>query len=235
MKIITILPTYNEAENLPQIVRELLDLDGLDLHILIVDDNSPDGTGAIADALHAACPARVEVLHRPGKQGLGKAYLAGFRVALAQGADRIIQMDADFSHNPRYVPEIVQRSLKYDVVIGSRYTPGGSVDDRWGPGRRFLSWGGNVYARLVTSLKVQDATAGFKCFRREVLQALDLDAVRSDGYAFQIEMNYLCQRQGFSFCEVPIFFEDRRIGSSKMTLPIVMEAAWRVWEVRFWR
>ncbi|MSP14517.1 MAG: polyprenol monophosphomannose synthase [Chloroflexi bacterium] len=235
MKIITILPTYNEAENLPQIVQDLLHLEGLNLHILIVDDNSPDGTGAIADGLHAACPARVQVLHRPGKLGLGKAYLAGFRIALADGADRIIQMDADFSHNPRYVPIIVDCSLKYDVVIGSRYAPGGAVDDRWGPGRRFLSWGGNVYARLVTGLKVQDATAGFKCFRREVLQSLALDSVRSDGYAFQIEMNYLCQRRKFSFYEVPIFFEDRRIGLSKMTLPIVMEAAWRVWEVRFWR
>lgn len=233
MTVTVILPTYNEAENLPGMVAELLAQDVNELRILVVDDNSPDGTGQVAEDLKGRHPDRVEVLHRSGKQGLGSAYRAGFEKALAGGAEAVVEMDADFSHSPSLLPEMVALLQEYDVVVGSRYVPGGGVDERWGLWRRGLSWWGNTYARLVTGLGVHDVTAGFKVFRASALRALPLERVRSDGYSFQIEMAYACQRAGLRVAEVPIYFEDRVIGSSKMSLPIVAEAIWRVWEIRF--
>lgn len=232
MKIVVVMPTYNEAQNLPGIVAELLSL-GLDpLEILIVDDNSPDGTGEIADQLAEQYPGRVHVIHRPRKMGLGTAYKEGFQYALRNGASLIVEMDADFSHSPSYLPQMIEKAKEYDVVVGSRYVPGGGVDERWGLWRKFLSRFGNLYARLVTGLKVRDATAGYKVFRRQVLENIDLNRIRSDGYAFQIEMAYACQQAGYRVCEIPIYFEDRAIGSSKMNLGIVLEAVWRVWQLR---
>jgi dolichol-phosphate mannosyltransferase len=233
VKTVIVMPTYNEAENLPGIVAELLNLDIGDLSILIIDDNSPDGTGLIADGLASQYPGRVQVVHRPAKLGLGRAYVTGFRLALDCGADYIIEMDADFSHSPAYVPILLEMARDYDVVVGSRYVDGGGLDESWGRWRRILSWWGNYYARLVTGLNVRDTTAGFKCFRREALAQLDLDRIRSDGYAFQIEVAYACQRKGLRVCEIPIFFEERAIGTSKMSLPIVFEAIWRVWQIKF--
>lgn len=232
-KITVVMPTYNEADNLPGMVAELLALDFDDLEIVIVDDNSPDGTGEVADRLAACYPEHICVIHRPGKQGLGSAYREGFQLALNNGAGYIIEMDADFSHSPTYIPEMLEKTQEYDVVVGSRYVPGGSVDDRWRLWRRFLSWFGNAYARTVIGLQVHDTTAGFKVFRREVLENIDLSRIRSEGYAFQIEMAYACQQAGYRVCETPIFFEDRVIGSSKMDLGIVLEAIWRVWQIRF--
>jgi len=229
-KVMIVLPTYNEAENLPKIVGQILALDLPGLEILVVDDNSPDGTGRIADELNARHPERIHVLHRPGKGGLGTAYVAGFKYALAQGAERIVQMDADFSHSPSYVPTLVENTEEYDVVVGSRYVQGGKLDERWGPGRYFLSWWANsVYVRLILGLKVRDATAGFKCWRRKALEGIDLDRVRSNGYIFQVEMAYISERLGYRVHEIPIYFEDRQIGHSKMSMPVKLEAAWSVW------
>jgi dolichol-phosphate mannosyltransferase len=234
MKTIVVLPTYNEAENLPSMVAELLAHDPEDLHIVVVDDNSPDGTGEAADRLAKCYPDRIHVVHREGKLGLGSAYAAGFDKALALGADYIVQMDADFSHSPLYIPQLLEGLNDHDVVIGSRYVEHGAVDERWSVWRRLLSWGGNVYARLITGLHIHDVTGGFKAFRRRVLESIDWSQIRCDGYSFQIEVNYICQRQGFRMTEVPIMFEDRVIGSSKMSGRIVMEALWRVWQMR-WR
>lgn len=232
-RVMVVIPTYNEADNLPKMVEALLSLGLPRLEVLVVDDNSPDGTGEIADALSQEHPGRVHVLHRPGKGGLGTAYVAGFKHALALGAERIVQMDADFSHSPSYVPVLVERAEEYDVVVGSRYVSGGKLDERWGFGRYFLSWWANsVYVRLILGLRVRDATAGFKCWRREALEGIDLDAIRSNGYVFQVEMAYLCERLGYRVLEVPIYFEDRRIGRSKMSMPVKLEAAWRVWVLR---
>lgn len=235
MKTMVVIPTYNEANNLPSIVGELwsLDIDGLD--ILIVDDDSPDGTGEVADELARQYPGRFHVIHRTGKQGLGTAYLTGFRYALDQGADFIVQMDADFSHSPVYIPAMLEKCREYDVVVGSRYVPGGRLDEKWSFWRHFLSWWANsIYSRLILNLRVRDATAGFKCWRREVLEAIDFDSIRSSGYVFQVEMAVVTERLGFKVYELPIYFEDRRIGRSKMTVPVKFEAAWRVWEIR-WR
>ncbi len=232
-RVMVVIPTYNEADNLPKMVEALFGLGLPRLSILVVDDNSPDGTGEIADALSQEHPGRLHVLHRPGKGGLGTAYVAGFKHALDQGAERIVQMDADFSHSPAYVPILVERAEEYDVVVGSRYVSGGKLDERWGLGRYFLSWWANsVYVRLILGLKVRDATAGFKCWRREALEGINLDAIRSNGYVFQVEMAYLCEKLGYRVLEVPIFFEDRRIGRSKMSMPVKLEAAWRVWALR---
>jgi len=232
-KVMIVLPTYNEAENLPKIVGQLLALDLPGLEILVVDDNSPDGTGQIADELSARHSERIHVLHRPGKGGLGTAYVVGFKYALAQGAERIVQMDADFSHSPSYVPTLVKNTEEYDVVVGSRYVQGGKLDERWGAGRYFLSWWANsVYVRLILGLKVRDATAGFKCWRRKALEGIDLDRVRSNGYVFQVEMAYISERLGYRVHEIPIYFEDRQIGHSKMAMPVKLEAAWRVWALR---
>jgi dolichol-phosphate mannosyltransferase len=222
-----ILPTYNEAENIVPIVHaaraQLRDGD----RILIVDDNSPDGTGAIADRL-AGEVAGVEVLHRPGKQGLGRAYLDGFRHALAGGAELVLEMDADFSHDPADLPRLIAAAEgDADLVLGSRYVPGGSVTD-WGALRRLVSRGGSWYARVVLGVQVRDLTGGFKCFRRSVLEGLDLDSVHADGYGFQIELTYCAIKAGFRVVEVPIVFRDRRVGESKMNARIALEAVWKV-------
>jgi dolichol-phosphate mannosyltransferase len=221
-----VLPTYDEAENVEAIVAAILEKLPVDGRVLIVDDNSPDGTGAIADRI-AAAEERVEALHRPRKEGLGPAYIAGFRRALAAGAGLVLEMDADFSHDPAYLPRLLAEAERADLVIGSRYVPGGGVGD-WGAARRAISRGGSAYARRVLGVDVRDLTGGFKCFRREVLEAIDLDSVGSRGYAFQVELTYRAIRQGFSVVEVPIVFRDRRVGSSKMDRSIVLEAIWRV-------
>lgn len=234
MRTLVVVPTYNEAENLPRLVRALFDLGLPELRILVVDDRSPDGTGEVAEALARAHPGRLFVLHREGPRGLGPAYRDGFRFALGTDAEAIIQMDADLSHPPAVIPQMLERMRECHVVVGSRYVAGGRVDPRWGPGRYWLSRWGNLYARLVLGLQVRDATAGFKCWRRDALAGIPLDQVRSTGYIFQVEMAYLTQRLGYRVCEIPIFFEDRRVGRSKMDWRIKLEAALRVWELR-WR
>lgn len=221
-----IIPTYNEAENLRNVVRaagaELQRSAPSRYRILVVDDNSPDGTGAIADSLAAEC-ALVEVLHRPGKSGLGQAYLAGFAHALGRGAEMVVEMDADFSHDPRYLPQLLAAAEHADLVLGSRYVPGGGVRD-WGLLRRLVSRGGGLYARVVLGVEIRDLTGGFKCIRREVLEAIDLPSVRAEGYAFQIEVTYRAILAGFTVREVPIVFADRTVGSSKMSSRIALEA-----------
>ncbi|MGZ5360033.1 MAG: polyprenol monophosphomannose synthase [Solirubrobacterales bacterium] len=221
-----VLPTYNEAENLERIAAAILERLPECRRLLIVDDSSPDGTGRIADRL-AAERDDVEVLHRQAKEGIGPAYVAGFRRALAGGADLIIEMDADFSHDPAYLPQLLRAIENADLVIGSRYVPGGGVTE-WGKVRRFISRGGSSYARAMLGLEVRDLTGGFKCFRREVLEAIDLDAVTAKGYAFQVEMTYRAIQAGFRVVEVPIVFRDRTEGNSKMSRAIFAEAIWRV-------
>jgi len=221
-----VIPTYNEAENLQNIVRaaaaELEQAAPDRYRILVVDDNSPDGTGALADSLAAQC-AWVEVLHRPGKSGLGQAYLAGFAHALEQGAELLIEMDADFSHDPRYLPQLLAAADHADLVLGSRYVPGGGVRD-WGLLRRLISRGGGLYARVILGVEVRDLTGGFKCIRRAVLEAIDLPSVRAEGYVFQIEVTYRAILAGFTVREIPIVFVDRTVGSSKMSSRIALEA-----------
>jgi dolichol-phosphate mannosyltransferase len=236
MKLMVVTPTYNEVQNVSALTAELFALNFDELEVLIVDDNSPDGTGELADELAQRHLGQFHVIHRTGKRGLGLAYRDGFRYALDAGADVIIQMDADFSHSPKYIPEFVDKIQEgYDVVVGSRYAPGGELDEKWSFGRYLLSWWANsVYARLILRLQVKDATAGFKCWRRSALLNLDLEKIRSNGYIFQVEMAYVCQRLGYRVLEIPIYFEDRRIGKSKMAVPIKIEAALRVWEV-WWR
>ena len=221
-----VLPTYNEAANLEAIAGAILEWLPAERRLLIVDDSSPDGTGEIADRLAAADPD-VEVLHRPAKQGLGPAYFAGFRRARAGGAGLIAQMDADFSHDPADLPRLLAAAADADLVLGSRYVAGGGVAE-WGPGRRLISRGGSAYARTLLGLGVADLTGGFKVFRRRALEAIDLDTIPSLGYAFQIETTFRAARAGFRVLEVPIVFHDRRVGESKMTGSIVLEAAWRV-------
>ncbi len=227
---VVVLPTYNEADNLRAIAEALWALP-LDLSLLVVDDASPDGTGQLAAELTTAHPEQIRVIHRSGKLGLGTAYLEGFSQAIQAGAEVIIQMDADFSHSPHYLPELVAKLNEYDVVIGSRYVPQGKLDERWEKGRVWLSAWANLYARAILGIKVLDATAGFKAWRADTLRGIGLDRVRSNGYIFQVEMAYLTQRLGYHALEMPIYFEDRRIGHSKMTIPVKLEAAWRVWEV----
>lgn len=227
-----VVPTYNEIENLPAIVAALLALPVPSLRVLVVDDNSPDGTGKLADELSARHGGRVGVLHRPGKQGLGPAYIAGFRRALADGADAVVEMDADFSHDPAVVPTLIAQLAECDLVLGSRYIPGGGVDPAWSRPRRLLSRFGGLYARTVLGLPIHDPTGGFRAFRRTALEAIDLEAIRSNGYTFQIEMAYAVHRRGLRLCEVPIHFKDRVQGQSKMSASIAAEAAWRVWQVR---
>jgi dolichol-phosphate mannosyltransferase len=228
-----ILPTYNEAENLERIVGAVLEQLPPSATVLVVDDNSPDGTGEIADGL-AGSNESVRVLHRARKEGLGPAYLAGFHVALDAGAQRIIEMDADFSHDPAYLPRLIGAAENADLVIGSRYVPGGGVTD-WGPMRRFISRGGSAYARMALGLPIRDLTGGFKCFRREVLEAINLDTIEARGYAFQVETTYRAIKAGFRVVEIPIVFRDRRDGTSKMRGAIVAEAIWRVPAMRFRR
>jgi dolichol-phosphate mannosyltransferase len=228
-----ILPTYNEAANIEAFVDTVCAKLPASSRILIVDDNSPDGTGAIADRLAARYEA-VAVLHRPRKEGLGPAYVAGFGRALAEGAELVLEMDADFSHDPAYLPRLLDAAGRADLVLGSRYVDGGGVSE-WTALRRAISRGGSAYARLVLGVGVRDLTGGFKCFRRGVLEAIDLDSIQSRGYAFQVEMTYRALRRGFDVVEVPIVFRDRRAGSSKMGLAIAAEAAWRVPALRFKR
>jgi dolichol-phosphate mannosyltransferase len=231
-----VLPTYNEAENIGALVRAALpqlEAAGLPHRILIVDDTSPDGTGQIADEL-AAGDDRVQVLHRPGKQGLGRAYLAGFDVALRAGADLIMEMDSDFSHDPADLPRLIAAAEgdAADLVLGSRYVPGGGVT-QWGRMRRFVSRGGSAYARWLLGVPVRDLTGGFKCFNRRVLEGIDLEEVHADGYGFQIELTYKAIKAGFTVAEVPILFREREVGNSKMTSKIVVEAVWKVPALRF--
>lgn len=226
-----VLPTYNEAGNIEAFVEAARDKLPSSARVLVVDDSSPDGTGRIADRLAAASEA-VAVLHRPRKEGLGPAYIAGFRRALAAGAGLVLEMDSDFSHDPAYLPRMLDAAERADLVLGSRYVPGGAVRE-WGALRRAISRGGGLYARLALGVGVRDLTGGFKCFRREVLEAIDLDSVRSRGYAFQVETTYRAIRRGFRVAEVPIVFRERRAGASKMGAPIVAEAAWRVPLLRF--
>ncbi len=229
MQSIAIIPTYNERDNLVPLVTAVL-AHVPSLHVLVVDDHSPDGTGRIADELAVADP-RVQVLHRAGKQGLGTAYIAGFRYALARGYERIVEMDADFSHRPEDLPRLLRAADSADVVIGSRNVPGGRAEN-WSILRHLISKGGSQYARLLLNLPIRDCTSGFKCFRRQALAALDLDSVKSNGYAFQVELNYLCHRAGLRLVEVPIVFPDRQVGHSKMSRHIVLEAAILVWQLR---
>jgi len=226
-----VLPTYNEAENIEAFVEAARAKLTAPFQVLIVDDGSPDGTGEIADRL-AARHEDVSVLHRPRKEGLGPAYIAGFRHALAAGAELVLEMDSDFSHDPAYLPRLLDAAQRADVVLGSRYVAGGGVSD-WGPLRRAISRGGSAYARLVLGLDVRDLTGGFKCLRREVLETIDLDTVQARGYAFQVEMTYRAIEAGFKVVEVPIVFRDRRAGASKMNRAIVAEAVWRVPMLRF--
>ena len=224
------LPTYNERDNVERICEAILEATPA-VEVLVIDDNSPDGTGEIADRLAGREP-RVKVLHRAGKEGLGKAYLAGFAWALEKGYRLVLEMDADFSHDPRYLPEMLRAAAHADLVLGSRYAPGGGTVD-WGLGRRLLSRGGSLYARTILGLGVRDLTGGFKCFRREVLLAIDLASVSCTGYAFQIELTYRAVRRGFRVVEVPIVFADRKAGESKMSKRIVLEALRKVWAIRF--
>jgi dolichol-phosphate mannosyltransferase len=226
-----VLPTYNEAENIEAFVAAARAKLPATARVLIVDDSSPDGTGEIADRL-AAEHDEVSVLHRQVKEGLGPAYIDGFRHALAAGAELVLEMDSDFSHDPAYLPRLLEAAQRADVVLGSRYVPGGGVSD-WGSLRKAISRGGSAYARLVLGLDVQDLTGGFKCFRREVLETIDFDSVQARGYAFQVEMTYRAIRAGFKVVEVPIVFRERRAGSSKMDRAIVAEAVWRVPLLRF--
>ncbi len=232
MRITIVLPTYNEAENLPKLVSALFSLP-LELSVLVVDDNSPDGTGAIADDLAKQHPGNLYVLHRTGKPGLRSAYIEGFRTAFESGAEAIVQMDADFSHDPAVLSEMTQRIASCDVVIGSRYVDGGSLDEQWPAWRKALSAFGNFYARTILRSPLHDMTTGFRMWRREALQNMPLDRIRSNGYIFLVEMAYVAYLMGFKISEVPIHFADRRWGKSKMSLKIQLEAAMRIWDVRF--
>jgi dolichol-phosphate mannosyltransferase len=229
VKSLIVIPTYNEKDNIETLIKALFDLDK-DIEILIVDDNSPDGTGQIADRL-AADDSRLHVIHRPGKLGLGSAYIQGFRFALEKGYDLIFEMDADFSHDPSYIPAFLEKAESCDLVLGSRYVQGVNVIN-WPMSRLLLSYFANIYTRVVTGLPVRDATGGFKCFHRNVLESIDLDKVRSDGYSFQIELTFKCWKKGFRICEIPIIFYERRKGHSKMSKKIVREAVVMVWRLR---
>jgi dolichol-phosphate mannosyltransferase len=228
-RTIVILPTYNEANNLPLLVTAIRSAEP-QIDILVVDDNSPDGTGRIADELASRHPG-VTVLHRPIKQGLGRAYVAGFTHALSAGYDCIVEMDADFSHSPADLPRLLKMAQRVPVVIGSRAVRGGRTEG-WSPLRRFVSKAGSLYARQILGLPLRDVTSGFKCFRRSALELVDLDRLRSNGYAFQIELNHACHRAGLPFLEIPIVFRDRVRGRSKMTAGIAIEAAWLVLGLR---
>ena len=226
------LPTYDERENLGPMVEAVLAASP-GIEILVVDDDSPDGTGRLADEIAAREP-RVHVLHRVRKEGLGRAYLAGFAWALERDYGLVLEMDCDFSHHPRYLPAMLAAAEQADLVLGSRYVPGGGTVN-WGLGRKLISRGGSLYARLILGLAVRDLTGGFKCFRREVLEAVDLPSVECSGYAFQIELTFRAARRGFRIAEIPIVFEDRRVGRSKMSRRIVLEAIRKVWSIRFSR
>lgn len=231
MRPMIVIPTYNERDNIQQLVPKLLHIDP-DIQVLVVDDNSPDGTGAVVDRM--ADSARVHILHRKGKLGLGSAYIEGFKYALRQDVDCIFQMDADFSHDPNMISKFLEMLNAYDVVIGSRYINGVNVVN-WPMSRLLLSYSANLYTRIVTGMSIRDATGGFKAFRRAALEQIDLDAVRSDGYSFQIEMNFRCWCKGLRIVEIPIIFVDRHSGTSKMSRKIIYEAVWIVWWLRLQR
>ncbi|GAB4522927.1 MAG: polyprenol monophosphomannose synthase [Anaerolineae bacterium] len=232
--LMIVLPTYNEAENLPTLMEALFALPLHDLHVLVVDDNSPDGTGQLAEELSATYRGRINVLHRQEKAGLGPAYIAGFRQAIAYGADYILQMDADFSHQPQYIPQMVDLLERgADMVLASRFVRGGSVDESWSPYRKLLSWWANrIYVPTILHIPIYDATGGYRLWRRETLIGLDLDRVQSNGYVFQVEMVYVTVRLGYKVVEMPIHFPDRQRGQSKMDSRIALEAARRTWEIR---
>jgi dolichol-phosphate mannosyltransferase len=231
MLITIVIPTYNEAENLPRLVSAVLALPLPDLRILVVDDNSPDGTGQLAEQLGQQHPGKISVIHRAGKMGLGTAYIAGFKQALADGAEAILQMDADFSHPVDKIPVLTLALASHDIVIGSRYVSGGSVDENWPVWRKFLSGFGNFYARTLLGLHIRDVTGGFRLWSAAALKAMPLDRVRSNGYVFQVEMGYVASRMGYTFAEIPIYFADRRWGKSKMNFRIQLEAALRTWSL----
>jgi len=227
MRATVCLPTYNERENLEPMLRAL---GPHSVRVLVIDDASPDGTGELAERLSVELDY-VDVLHRPAKEGLGPAYLAGFARALADGAERVLEMDCDFSHDPADVPRLIAATNDADLALGSRYTAGGSIRN-WGAARRAISRGGSFYAQLLLSSRIRDLTGGFKCYRREVLEAIDLASVDSRGYAFQIETTYRAVRAGFRVVELPITFADREVGGSKMSRSIVLEAIWKVPQLR---
>lgn len=232
-KIFVVVPTFNEAENIPRLAEAVFSLPIEGIQLLIVDDNSPDGTGQIADRLADDYPGCVNVLHRLGKKGLGTAYIEGFQMALTAGADVIVQMDADFSHPPEKILELVHSLKNSDIALGSRYIPGGKLDDHWPLWRKGLSTFGNLYAKVILSLPINDATGGFRAWRRETLLGMPLQRIRSNGYAFQVEMLYVAQKLGFSCSEVPFYFADRKWGKSKMSFNIQLEAAVRVWKMLY--
>jgi dolichol-phosphate mannosyltransferase len=231
-RVLVIVPTYNERFNIARLIPSILAQDA-SLEILVVDDGSPDGTGAIVDAIAANNP-RVNIIHRDSKLGLGTAYIAGFRWALERKYDLIFEMDADFSHDPERLPEFLEAIKESDLVLGSRYQGGRVNVVNWPMSRLFLSYAANIYARGVTGLPISDTTGGFKCFRRNVLESIDLSSVKSNGYAFQIEMSYRVWKRGFRLVEIPIIFVDRTEGVSKMSKRIVREAVWMVWRLRWW-
>ena len=231
-RALVIVPTYNERENIRPLIDSVLSKDAR-IDMLIVDDGSPDGTGAIVDEISAA-NSRVFALHRPSKLGLGTAYLEGFRWALERSYDYVFEMDADFSHNPDHLPEFLRRIADVDLVLGSRYRNGRVTVVNWPMSRLLLSYAANIYARSITGLQLFDSTGGFKCFRRKVLETIDLSAVKSNGYAFQIEMSFRAWKKGFRIAEIPIVFVDRTEGESKMSKRIVREAVWMVWRLRWW-
>ncbi|HKS45750.1 MAG TPA: polyprenol monophosphomannose synthase [Amycolatopsis sp.] len=234
-KIVVVVPTYNERENLPILVGRLAELPPPNLHVLVVDDNSPDGTGEVADKLATESPDSVSVLHRTEKDGLGRAYVAGMTRALEDGADVVVQMDADLSHPAEVIPTMVERLLTKDaaVVLGSRYVAGGSTADEWAWHRKALSAWANFYVNAILRLRVKDATAGFKAWRAETLRAIDLPSIRSNGYSFQVEMNYRVVRRGGTILEVPIRFSERAEGASKMSLAVQLESALTPWKLLF--
>ena len=225
-----IIPTYNEADNVAKIIPEVLSQDD-GFNVLIVDDNSPDGTAMIIQDMQKT-NSRIHLIERPSKLGLGTAYVAGFKYALTHGFDFVFEMDADFSHDPKLLVKLLAKAEEYDLVIGSRYISGVNVVN-WPMRRLILSYSANLYTRIITGLPVKDATAGFKCYRRAVLESFNLDSIKSNGYSFQIETNFLAWKHGFRICEVPIVFTDRREGISKMSKHIVYEAAWMVWKLKF--
>jgi dolichol-phosphate mannosyltransferase len=229
LKTFVVVPTYNERDNIDRLISEIL-VQGDGINVLIVDDNSPDGTGVLLDAI-ASANHRVNVIHRSAKLGLGSAYRDGFRYALDNGADFIVEMDADFSHDPSLLPLFLEKIKQYDFVIGTRYLNGVSVVN-WPIRRLILSYYANVYTRVITGLSISDCTGGFKCFRRKVLEAIDLSTIKSDGYSFQIEMNYRCIEKGFRVGEIPIIFIDRHAGTSKMSKRIMWEAVIMVWKLK---
>jgi dolichol-phosphate mannosyltransferase len=232
LQITIVIPTYNEAGNLPKLVSALFALP-LDLRVLVVDDNSPDGTGQVADELAKAHPGRVSVMHRAGKLGLSSAYLQGFKKVLADGAEGVVQMDADFSHDPQVLVEMAKRIEDADLVLGSRYVAGGSVDERWSPWRKGLSAFGNFYARTLLGMPLRDMTTGYRLWRREALLRLPLERIKSSGYVFLVELAFLAHSFGLRIVETPIYFSDRRWGKSKMSLTIQVEAAFRIWQVKW--